>query len=176
MTQMPPPQQEPTAPVVGRPGELLDRFLARLIDGIILGVVYFVLSMVLSALFLTGLTNSVGEWLLYATVLSVFWVGITIAYFAFMESSRGQTLGKMALRLQTFGPDGGHPTMEQSIRRNCFYGIQLVQIVPIIGWFLAPLLSLGAVIWIAVGINNDTVRRQGWHDTFAGGTYVLKVG
>ena len=29
---------------------------------------------------------------------------------------------------------------------------------------------------IAVSINNDTVRRQGWHDQFAGGTYVLKVG
>ncbi len=29
---------------------------------------------------------------------------------------------------------------------------------------------------IAVGINSDTVRRQGWHDHFAGGTYVLKVG
>ena len=27
-------------PVVGRPGELLDRFLARLIDGLIIGVVY----------------------------------------------------------------------------------------------------------------------------------------
>ena len=32
------------------------------------------------------------------------------------------------------------------------------------------------VIMIAVGINNDTVNRQAWHDNFAGGTRVVKVG
>ncbi len=29
---------------------------------------------------------------------------------------------------------------------------------------------------IAVGINTDTLRRQAWHDKFAGGTQVLKIG
>ena len=32
------------------------------------------------------------------------------------------------------------------------------------------------MIMIAVGINSDTVDRQGWHDKFAGGTRVLKIG
>jgi uncharacterized RDD family membrane protein YckC len=177
VSQMPPPAPEPmnTPPVAGRPGELIDRFLARLIDGIILAVAYFILTAIFSPIFLVGF-QSLGELLVYYAVVSIIWVAIAIGYFAFMESSRGQTLGKMALKLQTFGPNGGHPTMEQAIRRNSFYAIQLVQIVPVIGWFLGPLLSLGAVIWIAVGINNDTARRQGWHDHFAGETYVLKIG
>lgn len=177
MSQMPPPAPEPmnTPPVAGRPGELLDRFLARLIDGIILAVVYFILTAIFSPIFLVGF-QSRGELLVYYAVVSIIWVAVAIGYFAFMESSRGQTFGKMALKLQTFGPNGGHPTMEQAVRRNSFYAIQLVQIVPVIGWFLGPLLSLGAVIMIAVGINNDPARRQGWHDHFAGETYVLKVG
>ncbi len=38
------------------------------------------------------------------------------------------------------------------------------------------LLLLVAVILIAVGISQDTQRRQAWHDRFAGGTQVLKIG
>ena len=41
---------------------------------------------------------------------------------------------------------------------------------------MAGLGALIGVIMIAVGINNDAARRQGWHDKFAGGTYVLKIG
>ena len=56
MTQMPPPAQEPTntPPAAGRPGELLDRFLARLIDGLVIGVVYGILSAIFRPLFLQG--------------------------------------------------------------------------------------------------------------------------
>ena len=32
------------------------------------------------------------------------------------------------------------------------------------------------MILIAVGINNDTVNRQAWHDQFAGETRVWKLG
>ena len=66
--------------------------------------------------------------------------------------------------------------MEQSLRRNSFYAIQLAYIVPIVGAIFGGLAMLVAVIMIAVGINNDTVNRQGWHDRFAGGTRVFKIG
>jgi uncharacterized RDD family membrane protein YckC len=176
MSQMPPPQPEPTAPLVGRPGELLDRFLARLIDGLIIGVVYGILSGILQAVFLQGFVYSTSEWLLYWIVLTLIWVPLALGYFAFFDSTRGQTLGKMALKLQVYGPGGGHPTIEQSIRRNIFYAFQVVAIVPILGGLVAGVAGLVAVIMIAVQINNDTVRRQAWHDHFAGGTYVLKMG
>jgi uncharacterized RDD family membrane protein YckC len=176
MSQMPPPQPEPTAPVVGRPGELLDRFLARLIDGLIIGVAYGILSAIFRAIFLQGYVYSTGEWLLYWTVLTLIWVPLALGYFAFMDSSRGQTFGKMALNLRVFGPDGGNPTIEQSVRRNIIYAFQLAAIIPILGSLVGGVAALIGVIMIAVGINNDTVRRQGWHDRFAGGTYVLKMG
>ena len=177
----PPPAPGPTGgqpvPGVPRPGELLDRFLARLIDGILLGVVFGIVSAIFSGIFLTGLTYSTGEWLLYWLFVSVISVAISMAYFAYMESTRGATLGKQVLKLQVVGPDGAsHPTMEQAIRRNAFYAIQLAYIVPIVGAIFGGLAMLAAVIMIAVTINSDTVSRQGWHDKFAGGTRVLKVG
>ncbi len=170
------PAQQPATPGVPRPGELLDRFLARLIDGIILGVAFFILSSIFNGIFISGLTTSVAEYVVYALFTYVIWIALVIGYFAFMETSRGQSLGKMALKLRAVGADGGNPTLEESVRRNSFYAIQLISIIPVLGWVLGPILSLVAVIMIAVGINNDTVNRQGWHDRFAGGTKVLKVG
>lgn len=177
MAQLPPnPQETPGTPVAGRPGELIDRFLARLVDGLILAVAYWVLSAIFSSLFLQGLTHSTGEELAYATFLSVFFVAVSIGYFAWFESDRGQTLGKQLLKLQVYGPTGGHPTVEQAVRRNLFYAAQLITIMPVVGWIVGPVASLVLVVLIAVSINNDTTRRQGWHDQFAGGTYVLKTG
>lgn len=177
MTQMPPTPQESTgAPVAGRPGELMDRFLARLIDGVILGVAYWILSSIFTNMFLGGFTNSVGELFLYYVVLSIVFTALALGYFAFMDSTKGQTLGKMVMKLQVLGPNGGNPTVEQSIRRNIIYAANLVSIVPILGWIVGPIAALVGVIMIAVGINNDPVRRQAWHDKFAGGTAVVKIG
>ncbi len=179
--QPPPPAPGPAGgqpvPGVPRPGELLDRFLARLIDGILLGVVFGIMSAIFSGIFLSGLTYSTGEWLLYWLFVSVITVVITMGYFAFMESNNGASLGKQVLKLKVVGPDGvSNPTMEQSLRRNSFYAIQLAYIVPIVGAIFGGLAILAAVIMIAVTINNDPVNRQGWHDRFAGGTRVLKIG
>ena len=185
MSEQPPPPPPPApgpaagqpVPGVPRPGELLDRFLARLIDGVLLGIVFGIVSAVFNAIFLKGLTYSTGEWLLYWLFVSVVSVAVSMAYFAFMESNNGATLGKQLLKLRVVGPDGAsNPTMEQALRRNAFYAIQLVYIVPIIGAIFGGLAMLAAVIMIAVTINNDTVNRQGWHDKFAGGTRVLKIG
>jgi uncharacterized RDD family membrane protein YckC len=173
----PGPAGGPPAPGVPRPGELLDRFLARLIDGILLGIVFGIMSAIFSGIFLTGLTYSTGEWLLYWLFVSVITVVVAIGYFAFMESNNGATLGKQLLKLKVVGPDGtSNPTMEQAVRRNAFYAIQLAYVVPIVGAIFGGLAMLAAVIMIAVTINNDPVNRQGWHDKFAGGTRVLKIG
>lgn len=180
----PPPAPEPVpgampAPPVGvpRPGELIDRFLARLIDGVLLGIVFGICNVVFSSLFLTGFTYSTGEYLLYWLFVSVVTVAVSLSYYAYLESSNGATLGKQLLKLKVVGPDGvSNPTLEQAIRRNIFIAIQLAFIVPILGTILGGLGYLAAVIMIAVSINNDTVNRQGWHDHFAGGTRVLKIG
>ncbi len=167
----------PPTPGVPRPGELMDRFLARLIDSILLGVVFFVCQAIFTGIFISGINTSVGEYLLAWIFIAIITVAVSIAYFAYLESTRGATLGKQLLKLKVVGPDGtGNPTMEQAVRRNAFYAIQLAYIVPIIGWIVGWLGMMIAVIMIAVGINNDTVARQAWHDRFAGGTRVVKIG
>lgn len=181
MTQPPYPQApgpmggQPAAGVP-RPGELIDRFLARLIDGVLFAIVYFVLSAVFVAIFVTGF-RSTGEAFLVALFLTIATVVIYIGYYAILESRNGATLGKQLLKLRVVGPDGrSNPTMEQAVRRNLWYAIGLIGIIPVLGFFLGPLASLAAVIGIAVTINNDTANRRGWHDNFAGGTQVLKIG
>jgi uncharacterized RDD family membrane protein YckC len=146
---------------VPRPAELLDRFLARLIDGVIVGIVYFIIYIVLLAatsyflaVFLSGVVGSV----------------LYLGYFAYMESNRGQTIGKQVMKLRTYGPDNtSNPTMEQAVRRNIWYAFGIIP-------FVGGLAELASVILIAVNISGDTVRRQHWFDKFAGGTTVVKVG
>jgi uncharacterized RDD family membrane protein YckC len=171
------PGQAAPPPGVPRPGELLDRFLARLIDGVILGVAYGILYAIFSSIFLRGFTYSTGEWLLFWIFVSIISTALYLGYFGYLESSRGQTVGKQVLKLKVVGPDGvSNPTMEQAVRRNIWLGFGLLNIIPFVGAILGGLAELAAIIMIAVGINGDTVRRQAWHDKFAGGTQVLKIG
>ena len=176
MTEMPPPSAEPhpTGSGTARPGELLDRFLARLIDGLVLGVVYILLSAIFRPVFISGV-DSTGELFAFYTVVSILWTAVAIGYFAFLESSRGQTVGKMVMKLRTQGPDGADPTLAQGVRRNIFYAFELLAIIPLIGFWLGPLVTFVAVSLIAFGIHSDKVSRQGWHDEFAGGTRVVKI-
>ncbi len=161
----------------GAPGQLGERFLARLIDHFVLAIPIIIVNFIFNAIFLTGFSYSTGEWLLYWLFTSIAWVAIELGYFGFLESSRGQTLGKMALKLKTVGPDGvSNPTMAQAVRRNFFYAIQLVYIIPILGSIIGGLAFLAALIYIAVTINNDAANRQGFHDHFGEGTRVIKVG
>ena len=82
----------------------------------------------------------------------------------------------MVLKLHTYGPTGQKPTFEQALRRNIWVAFGILGIIPIVGGIVGGIAELVAVIMIAVGINNDTVNRQAWHDKFAGGTFVRKQG
>ncbi len=129
------------------------RFVARLIDSVLIGVasVY--------AIFMAGL--AVG---FTANVVSV---AIVIGYFTLMESYTGRTIGKMVLKMETVGPDGRNPSLEMAFRRNIWY---LLGILPYVG----GLAEVAAMISIAVTISRSPVH-VGWHDIFAGGTRVLPV-
>ena len=146
---------------VGQPGTLGDRFVARFIDGLILGVVALVLNFVLAVIW--------NSWLLTGFVSAVVTAALNLGYFAYFESSRGQTIGKQVMKLKVVGPDGNqNPTTNEAVKRNIW---NVFQVVPCIG----SLAALASVILIAVGINSDP-RRQHWFDKFAGGTQVLKIG
>jgi len=99
--------------------------------------------------------------------------GLYIGYLSFMESSSGKTLGKMLLKLEVRGPQGGPPTMEQAVKRNAYFGLALLGAIPFVGWLLQFIAMVAAIIYILVTINNSPTN-QGWHDVFASGTWVVK--
>lgn len=153
MTDQEPFEQGNTSP--GSVGaEVMPRFLARLIDSIIVGFatipIVLIMGLTLTS-FAVGVTSAV----------------IVIAYFTLMESYTGQTIGKMLLKLRTVGPGGGNPSLEAALRRNGWY---IIGIVPYIG----GLVQFGVAIYIAMTIS-QSVTNTGWHDTFAGGTQVETV-
>lgn len=197
MTQQPPPPgygSDPgMVPLAGaRPAGLQDRFLARLIDFVIVGVTFSILDGILVGGIIGGVAGSGdGARFVGAIVSSILGVAAFVGYYAYLESSRGQTVGKMVMKLRTIDAQGSDPTLEQALRRNAFMALgvlgflaaNLLSIIPVVGWILGSAISLAAgvgqlvgVITIAVGISNDTVNRRAWHDHFARETQVLKIG
>jgi uncharacterized RDD family membrane protein YckC len=136
------------------PGDLLMRFLARLIDGIIVNIVAVVIALAIGAFtnyWVTGLFSGL----------------LMFLYFLGFESTQGWTPGKKVLGLSVHGPAGApKPDVQQAAIRNSWI---LLNIIPFVG----GLLTLAAVIVIAVTINGSPTK-QGKHDELAGGTQVVK--
>lgn len=143
-------------PVPGgqEPAGLAMRFAARLIDGIIVNAVAFVLAFAIDSVtnvWVTGLFSGL----------------LMFLYFLAFESTQGWTPGKKLLGLSVHGPAGAtKPDVQQAAIRNCW---TLLNIVPFVG----GLLTLIAVIVIAVTINSSPTK-EGKHDELAGGTQVVK--
>lgn len=162
----------------GQPADLLMRFLARLIDGIIIGVVYGILSAIVlvSAIGLngSGMGFGMGGSYAYSALNGVIGGILYLGYFALLESRNGQTLGKMLLKLRTEGPDGNPPSLEMALKRNFWVALGALAVIPFIGGLIGSLAELAIVIVIAVTISNSPTK-QGWHDGIAGGTRVVKT-
>lgn len=174
-----PPSPTPAPTGVGQPADLMNRFLARLIDYVLLLVVNIIVVTVIVVGALMGSSTNAftaaGSDYAANAVAAVLGAIIYLGYFALLESRNGQTLGKMALKLQTRGPGGGTPTLEQAIRRNAWTALGILAVVPVVGGVIGSLGMLLAMIMIGVTISNSPTR-QGWHDNFAGGTGVIKIG
>ena len=142
---MPPPAPFPTSSSsAGQPADLLPRFLAKLVDGVVMFFINIVVGLFVAFGLNSGFVRSA-----IATLIST---AITLAYYAFLESSRGQTVGKL---------------------RNIYVALGFLGILPVVGFF-GSLAELAAVIFIAVTINSDTPLFRGWHDKFAD-TQVIKT-
>lgn len=158
-----------------RPAELLDRFVARLIDGILLAIVNIVIVGILVVGLFVGSGASDTAVYVGSVISTVVGVAISLGYFAFFETTSGQTLGKKVMKLKVVGPAGAPVTLEQSLKRNAFYALNLIGVIPVIG-ILGSIAVLAAYIGIAVTISQDKQLRQGFHDKFANETYVMKLG
>jgi uncharacterized RDD family membrane protein YckC len=161
----PPPGELGGAPVAGQlvPVGPWRRFVSRFIDGLVLLIPNLVLAAVLTDGSSAGLAGIGSDddfvYLLLSTALS-------FAYAVWLEASRGQTVGKMALGIKVIGPDGRLPAPDAAMRRNVWL---LLALVPILG----GILSFVAAVAIGVTIANDPFKR-GTHDNFAGGTAVVR--
>jgi uncharacterized RDD family membrane protein YckC len=138
-----------------QPGGLGVRFFARLIDGILVNIVVFLLSLLLF--------DRDYWWLVTGLFSGVLMFG----YFVLFEVSQSSTPGKKLLGLAVHGPGGApKPDVTQSAIRNSF---TLLAVVP----YLGPLLAFAAYVIIAVTISGSPTK-QGKHDELAGGTQVVK--
>ena len=148
---------------VTRPGELLPRLGARILDSLIVGIPMAILTSIVV------FGSDSGFMAFVMTVLS----GVAaFAYWTHFESTKGATIGKKLLGLSVVGPNGGLPTREEAAKRNAFVALQILSGIPFLGW-LVSLASFAAWIGIAVTIEKDS-GKQGFHDKFAGGTRVVK--
>lgn len=122
-----------------------------------------------------NLYSGYGDDVLAGVLSALLSTALLLGYFVFMETQQGRTLGKMVMNLHVEGPGGAKPTVAESFKRNIWMALPLLGVVPVIGGFIGSVAQLVAVILIAVGISNDTARRQPWTDKFAG-TQVIKNG
>jgi uncharacterized RDD family membrane protein YckC len=134
------------------------RFGARLIDQLILVIPFAIIVRVIG-----------GSWGVSAHEhhLARLFVGrllatlMMFAYFVWMESQRGATLGKNAVGVGATAADGTRLTVDQAMRRNWWL---LLGAIPLP---IAQLVSLGVTIAIGITIANDADGR-GFHDKWAG--------
>lgn len=161
----------------GAPADLGVRFLARLIDWVILfGVTIVITLVVLAAVAgsdLSGMNLTYGGHWGATALLSLVEAVIYLGYFSLLESRNGQTVGKLALRLRTRTTEGGTPTLEQAVKRNIFMAYPIFGVVPFLG-AIGSIGALVAIIMVAVTISQSPVR-EGWHDRFARTTHVVKA-
>ncbi len=162
MPPPPPPPPQPSGALV--PVGLGTRFGAKLLDWLILLIPNLIISVVIGGAGASFRSSLDGRAVVAAMLSTV----VGFAYFTLMETSRGQTLGKMALSIKVVGPDGHLPTLDVAARRNAYL---LLSLVPVLG----DIAQFVLVIVIAVTISSGPFNR-GWHDNFAGGTAVVRAG
>lgn len=92
-----------------------------------------------------GMAISLIGGLLFSTTENMFVSGlITIAYYIYLEHTRGQTLGKMLTNTKVIGADGSKPELSMIALRT------LVRFIPI--------------EWISFFLTDD---ETGWHDRWS---------
>jgi len=144
-----------TSAVLATPGS---RLLARLLDGLLLGGVVLIL-LAISGRYPADTSAAA----LSAALPGVWWLlGFSAVYEVTLVAARGQTLGKMAMRIRVAAlPDGGAPGFGRSVMR---------WVVPVV-MNIVPFLGLLAYVPILF----DPLR-QGLHDKAAGTVVVSTRG
>lgn len=140
------------------------RLLALIIDGAILGVVIWVFNGLWPLAFGRGWMGGLaGATISYGEAGAVFWILtflipflVIVAYFICFWGWRGQTPGKMAMKIRIVRFTGESTGWGDAVMR-------------FLGFIISVLFVFIGHLWIAF----DS-RRQGWHDKIAE-TYVIRA-
>lgn len=124
------------------------RFLASLIDGIIIGLANTAINFMLKAI----LGDGAGS---LSMILNL---ALSVAYYVWYQNKNGQTIGKKAMNIKVVTYEGKTPTMFAFFLRDI-----VGKIVSTITLFIGYLM----VLW--------DPKKQSLHDKIAG-TYVIRVG
>jgi len=143
------------------------RFVAYMIDGLIIGIIFILLMMVAGFAYLAGAMSGHGGAILakitdpeqMASLTLWMWafsIFINIAYFTYFHGSTGRTPGKTLLGLQVVSADG----------ISISYGIAFLRSV---GYLVSSLVFCLGYIWVAFD-----KQKQGWHDKIAGTVVIIR--
>lgn len=143
------------------------RFIAYMIDGIIISIVLFILAFIGGIAFFAGTMSSGNNaWISDMSnpeqMLSLtlwFWFFSTllnIAYFTYFHGTTGKTPGKMLLGLQVVSIEGNQISFGTAFLRS-------------VGYLVSSLIFCLGYIWIM--FDN---KKQGWHDKIAGTVVIIR--
>ncbi len=135
------------------------RFGASLLDGLIIGAVSFVINFVVgivAAFSGNGPTSSILK--MISQVVSWVVFAIELVYFIYFIGAKGQTLGKMALKIKVV-----------KVGTNEAPGYLKAFLREVVGKFISSFVFLLGFLWMLWDKNKQT-----WHDKIAG-TVVIKV-
>jgi uncharacterized RDD family membrane protein YckC len=154
----PTPNSSPTTPTATTAkADLTKRFIAALIDGVIGGLLSFLVGLAIP--FVGGILGA--AYILLKDGLDV----------EFMDK---RSIGKKLMKLRPVRLDGGAVDINTSIMRNWPLAIgSIISIIPILGWVLGPLAALVfSIIELVLVLTDPEGRRLG--DKLAG-TKVIEV-
>jgi uncharacterized RDD family membrane protein YckC len=182
----PPPmggwQVPPPANVQGIPGfvyaDVPNRFIALIIDGIVIGVIFVLIAIVLGAIGLNAGLAATNADAIATLVFAVISVAIGAAYFIYSWTSMRASVGMRVLGMQVGNAfDGKTLTMEQAAKRwLALWGPSTLS------GAISGLSGIGAAISLIVFIyliyllytTAKSPTKQGFHDIFAN-TVVVKA-
>lgn len=173
-SQPPPPDPSAQAPQTAKGWATLDtghsvelagagrRLLARIVDLLI-----FILFAIIVGIATSGTGDASDESTEVPLGLTLLFIAVSLVYEVWMIAARGQTLGKMAMRVKVVRVDtGGSPGLNTSFNRWVLPGV-----FGAIGAFYQVVGLVSALIYLSLLWGKN---RQGWHDMVAK-TLVVKT-
>ena len=143
------------------------RFVAYMIDGFIISVIFTFFMIIATVAFIAGALSNDGSRLM-TNMLDPAWVGallapiwvfsiiLNIAYFTYFHGSTGRTPGKSVMGLQVISAQGTPVSYGTAFLRS-------------VGYLVSSLVFCLGFIWI--GFDK---RKQGWHDKIAGTVVIIR--